>query len=91
MTLLIQTNGATESYHGNMKAVLKASRNKLLKQKVDWLIDVLTGDVVNQYDLMTFKNKYKFVSNKNKRALALTTIVQARGIWDCYKATLPTS
>lgn len=65
-----------------MKAILKASRGKLLGRRVDSLIHMLTGDVVNRYDFMTFMKEHGFVSNKRERALALTAIVRARAILD---------
>lgn len=77
-----ETNAVIESYHGNMKAILKASRGKLLGRRVDWLMHMLTGDVVNCYDYMTFRKEHGFMSNKKVRVLVLTTIVRARGIRD---------
>jgi hypothetical protein len=44
------TTAAIESYHGNMKAILKQSHDKLKGRRVDWLIHQLTGDVINHYD-----------------------------------------
>lgn len=37
------TNAAIELYHGNMKAILGASREKLLGKRVDWLIHQASG------------------------------------------------
>lgn len=76
------TNAAIESYHGNMKAVLRASRGRLVGRRVDWLIHQLTGDVINRYEYQDFRKEHGFISNKKERALALSAIVQARKIPD---------
>lgn len=48
------TNAAIESYHGNMKAILRASKGRFVRCRIDLLIHKLTHDVImkdkfNQY------------------------------------------
>jgi hypothetical protein len=51
---------AIESYHGNMKAVLKQSKGKLIGRKVECLIHQLTDDVINRYDYMQLRKENGF-------------------------------
>lgn len=76
------TNAAIESYHGNMKAILRESRGRLVGRRVDWLIHTLTGDVINRYEYNAFRKDNGFVPNKSERTLALSAIVAARKIKD---------
>jgi hypothetical protein len=84
------TIAAIESYHGNMKAVLKQSRGKLKGRRVDWLIYQLTGDVINRYDYMHFRKENGFVTNKKGRSLMLNALTQAQKIPYC-NVRFPTS
>jgi hypothetical protein len=76
------TTVAIESYHGNMKVVLRQSKGKLVGKRVDWLIHQLTGDVINRYDYMQFKKENGFVTNKRGRSLMLSALTQAQKIPD---------
>ena len=76
------TTAAIESYHGNMKAVLRQSRGKLVGRRVDWLIHQLTGDVINRYDYMQFRKENGFVTNKKGRSLMLSALTQSQKIPD---------
>jgi hypothetical protein len=69
------TTAAIESYHGNMKAVLKQTRGKLKGRRVDWLLHQLTGDVINRYDYMHFRKENGFVTNKKGRSLMLSALI----------------
>jgi hypothetical protein len=72
------TTAAIESYHGNMKAILRQSRGKLVGRRIDWLIHQLTGDVINRYDYMQFRKENGFVTNKKGRSLMLSTLTQSQ-------------
>jgi hypothetical protein len=76
------TTTAIESYHGNMKAILRQSEGKLVGRRVDWLIHQLTGDVINRYDYMQFRKENGFVTNKKGRSLMLSALTQAQKIQD---------
>lgn len=70
-------NVAIEAYRCNIKEDLKASCGRLMGTRVDWLIYQLKDIIINCYKYQNFKKEYEFVRNKNKRALALSAIVQA--------------
>jgi hypothetical protein len=55
---------AIESYHGNMKAILKASKGRLVGRRMDWLIDELTHDVIMKYKYNQYLKESGFISNK---------------------------
>ena len=46
---LIETNAAIESYHANLKSLLREGRQKLNRRRMDWLVFHLIGDVLTHY------------------------------------------
>jgi hypothetical protein len=57
-------NAAIESYHGNMKAIFKASKSRLVGRRIDWLIQELTHDVIMKYEYNQYLKENGFISNK---------------------------
>ena len=47
------TSAAIESYHGNMKAELRASKSRLVGCWVDWRIHELMYDIIMKYKYNT--------------------------------------
>jgi hypothetical protein len=76
------TTTTIESYHGNIKAVLRQFRGKLVGRRVDWLIHQLTGVVINRYNYMQFRKENGFVTNKKGRVLMLSALTQSQKILD---------
>jgi hypothetical protein len=55
------TSTAIESYHGNMKAVLRASKSRLVGQRMDWLIHELPHDVILKYEYNQYLKETGFI------------------------------
>lgn len=73
-------NASIESYHDNLMVVMKAYRGNLLSRKVEWLVHLLVGDVINRYDFMMYKKTDGLVSYKIKETHALTAFVCTQDI-----------
>jgi hypothetical protein len=71
------TNAAIESYHGNIKAVLRASKSRLVKRRVDWLIHELTHDVIMKYKYNQYLKESGFISNKKAERLVINSVLQS--------------
>lgn len=82
------TTAAIESFHSNMKAVLRQSKKKLLGRRMDWLIYELTGNVIEKYDYQDWVKQNGFVKNKKQRQIMVSAIIQAQSIPD-INVTLP--
>jgi hypothetical protein len=67
------TNVATESYHDKMKAVLRASKGRLIGRRVDWLIHDLTHDVIMKYEYNQYLKESGFISNKKAERLVINS------------------
>jgi hypothetical protein len=76
------TNAAIESYHGNMKAVLRASKGCLIGHCVDWLIDELTHNVIMKYEYNQYLKESGFISNKKAERLIINSVLQSLKIPD---------
>jgi hypothetical protein len=82
------TNAAIESSHSNLKAVLRASRERLVGRRVDWLIDELTNDVINRYEFNAYMKENGFEGNRKRERVVINSLLQARKIPD-HCVTLP--
>jgi hypothetical protein len=71
------TNTAIESYHGNMKAVFRASKSCLVGCRVDWLIHKLTHDVIMKFEYNQYLKGSGFISNKEAERLVINSILQS--------------
>jgi hypothetical protein len=69
------TIAAIESYHGNMKAVLKASKSRLVGRRVDWLIHELTHEVIMKYEYNQYLKESGFISNKKAERLVINSVL----------------
>lgn len=76
------TTAAIESFHSNLKAVLRQSRRKLMGRRMDWLIYELTGNVIEKYDYSHWCKLNGFVKNKKQRQVMVNSINQANSIPD---------
>jgi hypothetical protein len=76
------TNAAIESSHSNLKAVLRASRERLVGRRVDWLIDELTNDVINRYEFNAYMKENGFEGNRKRERVVINSLLQARKIPD---------
>jgi hypothetical protein len=83
------TNTAIESYCSNMKAVLKASKGRLVGRGMDWLIHKLTHDVFMKYKYNQYLKESGFISNKKVERLIINSVLQPLKIPDSY-VLLPT-
>jgi hypothetical protein len=83
------TNAMIESYHGNMKAVLKASKSHLVGWHLDWLIHELTHDVIMKYEYNQYLKESSFISNKKAEYLVINSVLQFLKIPDSC-ISLPT-
>jgi hypothetical protein len=76
------TNAAIESYHGNMKAILRVSKGRLVRRRVDWLIHELTDDVIMKYEYNQYLKESGFISNKKAEHLVINSDLQSLKIPD---------
>lgn len=76
------TTAAIESFHSNMKSVLRQSRKKLLGRRMDWLIYELTGNVIEKYDYSHWSETNGFVKNVKQCQIMVSAIIQANTIPD---------
>jgi hypothetical protein len=83
------TNVAIESYHGNMKAVFRASKSRLVRRQVDWLIHELTHDIIMKYEYNENLKESGFVSKKKAECLVINSVLQSLKISDSC-VSLPT-
>jgi hypothetical protein len=83
------TNAAIESYHGNMQAVLRASKGRLVGRRVDWLIHELTHDVIMKYEYNRYLEESGFISNKKAERLVINSVLRSLKIPDSC-VSLPT-
>ena len=66
---------AIEWYHSNIKAVLMASKGRLVEHGVDWLIHKLTHDVIMKYEYNQYLKESGFISNKKVEHLIINSIL----------------
>jgi hypothetical protein len=83
------TNVAIESYHGNMKAVLRASKGRLVGRHMDWLIHQLIHDVIMKYEYNQYLKESGFILNKKAERLVINSVLQSLKIPDSC-VSLPT-
>jgi hypothetical protein len=83
------TNATIESYHGNMKAVLRALKSRLVGRRVVWLIHELTYDVIMKYKYNQYLKENGFISNKKEKRLVINSVLQSLKIPNSY-VSLPT-
>lgn len=69
------TNVAIISYHGNMVAVLRASKSRLVGRQVDWLIHELTHDIIMKYEYNENLKESGFVSKKKAERLVINFVL----------------
>jgi hypothetical protein len=72
-----------------MKAVLRASKNRLVRRRVDWLIHDLTHNVIMKYEYNQYLKDSGFISNKKAEHLVINSILQSLKIPDSC-ISLPT-
>jgi hypothetical protein len=83
------TNATIEPYHENMKAVLMASKSRLVGRRVDWLFHELTHDVIMKYKYNQYLKESGFISNKKAERLVINSVLQSLKIPDSC-VSLPT-
>ena len=76
------TNAVIQSYHGNLKSILRSSRERFDGRRLDWLIYQLVGDVITHYWYVVQCKLLGFVRNKNQERIVATAIVRAKDIPD---------
>lgn len=84
-----ETTAAIESFHSNLKAVLRQSKKKLVGRRMDWLVYELTGNVIEKYDYNDWSKENGFVKNKKIRQMVVNSIIQAKSIPDNNVALPP--
>jgi hypothetical protein len=65
-----------------MKAVLTASKSRLVGRLVDWLIHELTYDLIIKYEYNQYLKEGDFISNKKAERLVINSILQSLKIPD---------
>lgn len=76
------TNAAVESYHANLKALLRMSRSKFDGRRVDWLIYHLLKDVLIHYWYAVQLKLYGFIKNGKAEGIVASAVIRAEEIPD---------
>ena len=76
------TNAAVESYHANLKAILRASRQKFDGRRVDWLVYHLLRDVLIHYWYAVQCKLYGFIKNGKAEGIVASAVIRAEEIPD---------
>ena len=76
------TNAAVESYHANLKAILRTSRQKFDGRRVDWLIYHLVKDVLTHYWYAVQCKLYGFIKNGKAEGIVASAVMRAAEIPD---------
>jgi hypothetical protein len=72
-----------------MKAVLSASKGRLVGRRVDWLIHELIHDVIMKYEYNQYLKESGFILNKKAERLVINSVLQSLKIPDSC-ISLPT-
>ena len=83
------TNSAIESYHANLKSILRENRQKLNGRCMDWLVFDLIGDVLTHYWYVVQCKLYGFVKNRKVEGIVAGAVLRAREIPDNYVFRYP--
>ena len=78
------TNTAVESYHANLKAILRSSRQKFDGRRVDWLVYHLVKDVLAHYWYAVQCKLYGFIKNEKAEEIIANAVIRALEIPDEY-------
>lgn len=76
------TNATIESYHTNLKAMVRQSKGCYHSRRVDWTIHQLVGDVLNHCWNMALQKQHVFVINKGEKPFVMCALWKARLIPD---------
>lgn len=76
------TNAAVESYHANLKGILRSSRAKFDGRRVDWLVYHLVKDVLIHYWYAVQCKLYGFIKNGKAEGIVANAIIRAEEIPD---------
>ena len=76
------TNAAIESYHSNLKSILKSAKERFNGRRMDWLIYHLTGEVVTHYWYGVQCKAFGFIRNRNQEGIVASAIIRADAIPD---------
>ena len=83
------TNAAIESYHANLKSILRESRQKLNGRRMDWLVFHLIGDILTHYWYGVQCKLYGFVKNRKLEGIVAGAVLRTREIPDNYVFMYP--
>jgi hypothetical protein len=74
------TNAAIESYHANLKAILRVTKSRLCGRWVAWCRHQLLGDVLLHYWYQSLRKNWGFVPNKKQEQFVINIVLHARDI-----------
>ena len=74
------TNFAIESYHSNLKSILKSAKERFNGRRMDWLIYHLTREVVTHYWYDVQCKAFGFIHNHNQEGIVASAIIRADAI-----------
>ena len=76
------TNVVVESYHANLKSILRSSRQKFDGRRIDWLIYHLLKDVFIHYWYAVQCKIYGFIKNDKAHDIVASAVIRALDILD---------
>ncbi len=57
------TNAAIEGYHGALKSRMGQHKSRLLGRRLDLLVDILMGEVLEHYKMLAYRRAHGFQLN----------------------------
>ena len=78
------TNAAVESYHNNLKSILRITRGGLEGRRIDWLIYHLAKDILTHYWYAVQCKLYGFIKNGKAEGMVASAVLRARDIPDAH-------
>lgn len=70
------TNAAIEGYHGALKSRMGQHKSRLLGRRLDWLVDILMGEVLEHYKMLAYRKAHGLQLNCRQEELTVNAVLQ---------------
>ena len=70
------TNAAIEGYHGALKSRMGQHKSRLLGRRLDWLVNMLMGEVLEHYKVLAYRKQHGFQLNIRQEELTANAVLQ---------------
>ena len=72
------TNAAIEGYHSSLKSRLSGGQKSMKGRRADWLVHVLTGELIEHLKMVVHHKKNGFTLNKRQEELTVNAVLKVR-------------